>query len=108
MDVSKILFSNQIYFQKFVEIIPISFQPVVVLEILLLRCWSFVSHRALWGYFEAPLSLSLSLSLQQSPYSWVSSDQLQQQITKSLKFGFLLETCLEFFVFFYPRKYELK
>jgi hypothetical protein len=63
MDVSKILFSIQIYFQKFVEIIPISFQPVVVLEILLLRCWSFVSHRALWGYFEAPLSLSLSLSL---------------------------------------------
>jgi len=35
MDVSKILSSNEIYFQKFVEIIPISFQPVVVLEILL-------------------------------------------------------------------------
>jgi hypothetical protein len=59
MDVSKILSSNEIYFQKFVEIIPISFQPVVVLEILLLQCWSFVSHRVLWGYFEAALSLSL-------------------------------------------------
>jgi len=35
MDVSKILSSNEIYFQKFVKIIPISFQPVVVLEILL-------------------------------------------------------------------------
>jgi hypothetical protein len=44
IDVSKILSSNEIYFQKFVEIIPISFQPVVVLEILL-QCWSFVSHR---------------------------------------------------------------
>ncbi len=55
MDVSKILSSNEIYFQKFVEIIPISFQPVVVLEILL-YCWSFDSHRVLWGYFEAPLS----------------------------------------------------
>lgn len=96
MDVSKILSSNEIYFQKFVEIIPISFQPVVALEILLLQCWSFVSHRVLWGYFEAPLSLSLC----SSPYSWVSSDQLQQQITKSLKFGFLLETCLEFYFIF--------
>jgi hypothetical protein len=40
MDVSKIHSSNEIYLQKLVEIIPISFQPVVVLEILLQR-WSF-------------------------------------------------------------------